>query len=252
VFFLSKFLPPLLLPPGLFLVLLALVFFLRRRRRAALPLAIMLVLSLYLLSIRPIADSLILPLEDSFPHPARTSLKCDVIVVLGGDVLPNSPDMQGAAAPGPAAMQRAYAAFSIWRKMPAPVVVSGGSSHGEEWNSARAMGAVLEDLGIHRDFQILEEESRNTIQNAEFSARLLDERELISPCLVSSAYHLPRAVMSFAAFGVAVVPVPTGYMAYRESYSWHHFLPSAHSLAVSNTALHEYLGILYYMLVHGV
>ncbi len=252
MFFLSKFLPPLLLPPGLFLLLLALVFFLRRRRRAALPLAIVLVLSLYLLSIRPIADSLILPLENSFPHPARTSLNCDAIVVLGGGVLPNTPDAQGRAVPDPSSIQRAYAAFSIWRRMPVPVLVSGGSSQGERWTSARAIAAFLVDLGIHRDFQILEEESRNTFENAKFSARLLEERGSVSPCLVSSAYHLPRAVMSFAAFDVAVVPVPTDYRAYRGSYGWPHFLPSAHSLAVSNTALHEYLGILYYMLVHGV
>jgi uncharacterized SAM-binding protein YcdF (DUF218 family) len=59
--------------------------------------------------------------------------------------------------------------------------------------------------------------------------------------LVSHARHLRRAVANFEALGMEVVPAPMGFS--RLTVDAFAFLPSASALAVSNRALHEWLGI---------
>lgn len=227
--------------------------------RVAVSLLTLLVVLVYLLSIRPVADSLILPLEEAHPasvaaHPAPGAVRpaCGVIAVFGGGAVPSGPFPENQARPGASSALRAHAAFAIWRRTPAQIILSGGGAYGEHWNSAQAMGALLKTLGVPGDFLILEQESRNTFENAKFLARLLRQHEFSSPCLVTSAYHMPRAVRSLAVFDVSVIPQPTDFKAYREDYGWRHALPTMQSLSISGLALHEYLGLLYYMLAYGI
>jgi uncharacterized SAM-binding protein YcdF (DUF218 family) len=147
---------------------------------------------------------------------------------------------------------RAHAAFAIWRKAPTQIILSGGGAYGEHWNSARAMGAFLKTLGVPGDFLILEQESRNTFENAKFTASLLTKRKFSNPCLVTSAYHMTRAVRSLAVFDVSVIPLSSDFKAYRDDYGWRHALPTMQSLSISVLALHEYLGLLFYMLAYGI
>lgn len=254
MFTLSKLLTPLLLPPGLFLLLAiaALLYFRGRRMRAGVSLLTLLVVLVYLLSIRPVADSLILPLENAHPAPAGVQPACGVIAVFGGGAIPSGPFPGEPARPGASSTLRAHEAFAIWRKAPAQIILSGGGAYGDHWNSAQAMGAFLRALGVPGDFLILEQESRNTFENAKFTARLLRKRKYSSPCLVTSAYHMPRAVRSLAVFDVSVIPLPTDFKAYRDDYGWRHALPTMQSLSISVLALHEYLGTLFYMLTYGI
>lgn len=254
MFTLSKLLTPLLLPPGLFLLLAlaALFYFHRRRMRAGVSLLTLLVGLVYLLSIRPVADSLILPLEDAYPGPAGARPACGVIAVFGGGAVPSGPSPDDSAQPGASSALRAHSAFAIWRKAPAQIILSGGGARGEHWNSARAMGAFLKNLGVPGDFLTLEQESRNTFENAKFTASLLKKHNYSNPCLITSAYHMPRAVRSLALFDVSVIPFPSDFKAYRDDYGWRHALPTMQSLSISVLALHEYLGLLFYMLVYGI
>lgn len=251
MFTFSKLIAPFLLPPGIFLLLLlaALIYIRRRRKRAALSLMWILGLLIYLLSIRPVADALISPLELSYPGPGGAQPACEAIVVFGGGV---ALDMDGVAQPGGASALRAYRAFQIWRKSPGQIVLSGGSVHGEEWNTASVMATYLGKLGVPKDYMIIEQESRNTFENAQLSSRILKAREIESACLVTSAYHMPRAVKSMAVFDFKVVPVPADVRAYGGDYGWRHTAPDMHSLSLSALALHEYMGMLFYMLAYGV
>lgn len=250
MFSLSKLLTAVFLPPGLFLLLIFVALYYFRghrhlpRRRAVLSLLWLLAGLLYLLSIRPVADSLILPLEISRAAPGGEPAVCGALVVFGAGARPSGPD--GASA------LRAREAFAIWRNSPGQIILSGGTVYGERWNSAQAMGVFLQELGVPGDYLTLEQKSRNTFENAMFTARVLKDRELSKPCLITSAYHMPRAAGSLAVFGVKVTRVPTDFKAYQADYGWRHFLPGMHSLGISTLALHEYLGMLYYMLAHGI
>ena len=254
MFSLANLLAPMLLPPGVFLLLLlaALIFLRRRKRGAGLSLLWILAVLLYLLSIRPFADSLIGPLETSRAGPIGAQTKCGSLVVFGGGALPPGPFGGGQPEPGGSSALWAYRAFAVWKKSPGEIILSGGSVYGEDWNSAQAMAALLDDLGVPRAFLILEQESRNTFENAKFTANLLTARGHSRPCLVTSAYHMPRAVRSMAAFGIAAIPVPADYKTYPGGYGWRHVLPSIEALSISAAALHEYLGMLFYMLAYGI
>jgi uncharacterized SAM-binding protein YcdF (DUF218 family) len=65
--------------------------------------------------------------------------------------------------------------------------------------------------------------------------------------VVTSGYHLRRAVLAFDAVGMNVSPFPCGLTTYPgKRYHWYHWLPGARSLYGTSAALHEWLGLLYY------
>jgi uncharacterized SAM-binding protein YcdF (DUF218 family) len=96
---------------------------------------------------------------------------------------------------------------------------------------------------------MIEDKSVNTWENAVFSAAALKAAGLAPKAiLVTSAFHMPRAVMSFRKNGIEVVPAPTDYLASRASKDWMSWIPSAEGCGKISMALHEYLGWLWYSL----
>ena len=74
------------------------------------------------------------------------------------------------------------------------------------------MRALLVDLGVPPGRIVLEERSRNTRENAEFTAGLLKEYRVQRVLLVTSALHMRRAVGEFERAGVDVVPAATDHV----------------------------------------
>ena len=69
------------------------------------------------------------------------------------------------------------------------------------------------------------------------------------PILLTSAYHLKRAVYLFEKAGLAVTPYPSNFVtAADRRYGWQDLLPPAASLGTTSAALHEHLGFIYYRL----
>ena len=231
---------------------LAALLFLRRKRRGARIVLYSLLGLIYLLSLRPVADGLIQPLENGYPPPDPAALACDLILVLGGGLISGRTEQDDATAMNSATLRRSYAAFQVWRKAPAAIVLTGGNSYGGRDTDAEAMADFLNSMGIHRDFLILEREGRTTLENAENTAKMVKTRRWNAPCLITSAYHLPRAIRSFAKFGVRATPIPAGRLTSAGGYSWRDFFPQMISLSISEAALHEYLGLAYYMLFFGI
>jgi uncharacterized SAM-binding protein YcdF (DUF218 family) len=106
------------------------------------------------------------------------------------------------------------------------------------------MRDVLISLGMAPDKIIVETKSLNTHQNAQLSAAILQQRGIKQPILVTSAFHMLRAVKEFHRVGVAVIPYPVGFYASRNDYwtilSW---VPSAAALHGTGMALKEYFGL---------
>lgn len=73
---------------------------------------------------------------------------------------------------------------------------------------------------------------------------LLDSHGYSQPLLVTSAFHMPRAVLQFQKAGVTVTPWPTDYQANVHSLvSWFDFVPSSGALTNIALSIKEYLGI---------
>ncbi len=118
------------------------------------------------------------------------------------------------------------------------VFVTGGSP------TVEVMAKMLVSLGVPEDKLVLDTGSANTSE----SARNLADRVRGGPFyLVTSAGHMPRALLVFRRQGLDPLPAPTDYQLPRE-FTRAHLLPSPLGLHYSDLAVHEYLGILWYRL----
>jgi len=253
--FISKLVTALLLPPGCFilgLLLIALRIPRPRRYKVFLGMATAL---LYLLSIQPVADALLRPLEDAYPplsaHAVGNGPQAgpQAIVVLGGGTVQNSPEaVMGRDTLGPDALKRAVYAFGLRDDFPVPYIFCGGKvfEHDQEPEAITA-GRVFASLGLPFERLILETKSRNTWGNAKETAQL----GITQAILVTSAYHMPRGVFCFERNGVSVIPAPTDYKCDRNrKYDFISFMPSMNYLCSSYLALHEYIGLISYRLIY--
>ena len=121
------------------------------------------------------------------------------------------------------------------------IEASGGDAAGLGVPEANLYAQQLQSLGVPATDVLLETRSMNTWQNAQFSAPLLRGFDADRVLLVSSASHLRRASLYFHHFGIPVTPVRADYLPVR--LAW---LPHAWNLALTDLALHEYLGIARY------
>jgi uncharacterized SAM-binding protein YcdF (DUF218 family) len=212
---------------------------------------------LYALSIRPVSDLLLRPLEDAFPPLSGLEsggLEPEAIVVLGGGVVLGSPDNAigegGRDSLSADAVKRAVYAFTLRDDFPVPYVFSGGrvADYNKE-SEADIAGRLFRALGMAPERILLETNSHNTWENARETAKL-GYQEII---LVSSAYHMRRSVFCFERFGMTVIPAPTDYKCDRgRNYVFLCFLPAVAHLGTSCMALREYIGLLTYRILHPI
>ncbi|WP_188399531.1 YdcF family protein [Sporomusa sp. GT1] len=100
-------------------------------------------------------------------------------------------------------------------------------------------------MGVSLSSQvIIEAASLNTRQNAENVKRILNEHGFHRPILVTSAFHMPRAIWFFRQQGVEVIPYPADYQVNQAfSFSVHKLFPAEGALWSSSLVLREYLGL---------
>jgi len=133
------------------------------------------------------------------------------------------------------------------------LVLSGGPGslfNGDEREAVRLRDYLLRSGIPERDL-LVESDSRNTRENAVFTARLLRSRSG-SRLLVTSALHMRRAEGCFAKAGLAVSTWPTDRLTPPEARQFeprHLFLPSAEALYQWEKLVHEVVGYGVYALV---
>lgn len=142
-----------------------------------------------------------------------------------------------------AAIDRVWHAARLYHAGKAPLLVlSGGSDAAlRAMSEGQAMQWLLIDLDVPREAMLLEERSRNTQQNARFTAMLLSERDMDSTLLVTSALHMRRALSLFRGQGLRVTPAATDHEA-RSMPGWQRWLPDVGALEGSARALKEWVG----------
>jgi uncharacterized SAM-binding protein YcdF (DUF218 family) len=103
----------------------------------------------------------------------------------------------------------------------------------------------LKLLNIPDSIIILEDRARNTIENAAFSKPLLQKVNLNPPyLLVTSAFHMRRALLIFKKAGIPVVAYPCNYTT-TQKVSFKDFIPSADALSQWGLYIKEVAGYLF-------
>jgi uncharacterized SAM-binding protein YcdF (DUF218 family) len=205
------------LQPGnlLLLCLLAgvLLFLVSRGRRRGTVLIGLSTLGFLLLAVAPIGPAMLLTLEQRFQRPATLPDKIDGIIVLGGAVDPAISRSYGETVFNGSAA-RVLGGIALARRHPeAKLALVGGEGafFPVGFAESRAtLGFVVEE-GIDPTRVIVEERSRSTHENAVYAKEMIRPASGEKWVLVTSAYHMPRAVAAFRAVGWAVIPYPVDY-----------------------------------------
>ena len=251
-FQLSKLLGFFALPTNLLISLgvLGLLLLLTRFTRIASWLIVTSLVLLAVAGLSPLGNVLILPLEQRFPPWDPSHGAPDGIVLLGGAISPSISLERGSIAFTEAAA-RFVVTVELARRYPnARIIISGGTSsllHDEEPEAGVAVHE-FEALGIPHDRLSAEEQSRNTVENAVFSRLIANPQPGERWLLVTSAYHMPRAVGTFRAAGFPIEPYPVGYQTGGPGDAVRPSGVVSKGLGLTDIAAHEWLGLLVYRL----
>lgn len=240
MFYAKKLLSALVLPPaGPILLALWGLWLSRRHPRTGRAISAGALLGMLALSLPPVAEALMQGLEDRPPIAAQDLARAQAIVVLGGGKRDAAREYGGDTVNAWTLERLRYAAV-LQKRSGLPLLVSGGAPTGGK-PEAEAMREVVErELG--GKVRWTETESRDTTENAAYSARLLKADGVARIALVSHAWHLKRAVELFEREGLQVFAAPTAYT--RPSTSlFEHWRPSTSAFSSSTEALHEWLGL---------
>lgn len=244
MFVVSKLAIALISPLGasLFGGLLALFLSMFGRRRLACWLGTLALVWLWFWSLPAASNWVRGYLENQHPPVALEAVPtAGAIVVLGGGVSPTNhgesfPNLEFGA-------DRVWHGARLFQAGKAPLVLlTGGSDPDHSATSeAEAMQRFMVDLGVPGQAMVLEGRSRNTSQNAEYSAEILAEQGVSRILLVTSAYHMPRAKGLFEAQGLEVVPAATDHEVVSRPL-WRNLLPETGALDGSSRVIKEIVG----------
>lgn len=234
------------------LAFLSLLAQIRGRKGLARGLTAALLGGLVALAVFPIGAMLLRPLEAVFPaDPPLAQVRG--IILLGGAEDVAASRRWGGAQLG-AAGERLMAVAELARRFPeARVIVTGGGGRlrdvgGVMLSEAQVAAAFLERHGVAASRMVLEDQSRTTAENARRSLADRQPAEGDTWVLVTSAFHMPRAIQSFHATGwTGLVPYPVDYRSgtVLDGIGW----DLARNLDLLNIAIQEWAGRLAYGLL---
>jgi uncharacterized SAM-binding protein YcdF (DUF218 family) len=242
----------LILPPAnLFLLIAIGLLMWRRWPRAGRVVAGTGLAALAFLSCTAGARFFVAPLEEmTAPLLAPERAGAQAIVVLAAGRLQRAPEYGGRDVPDYLALARLRYAAHLQRRTGLPVLVSGGVGEGAGLDRGNALGdemaaALREDFGV--PVKWIEARSRDTGENAAYSAALLRADGVKRILLVTDAMHMPRARAAFERAGLDVVSAPTVFFG-NQARSLKSWVPSAEGMRRSWYAIYELLGLAWYKL----
>lgn len=190
------------------------------------------------------------PVFDALQRRARGDARCgppppgSVIIVLAGGILRQPADPTDFNALRAQSLRRLIAAVALARATPGSVLlISGGT--GERYREADVMGTLARQMGIPAARIVLDRESRTTDASAIDTRGLPKDRAHAPRYLLTSAYHMPRALLAFRRHGQTVCAWPVDFQTARLPL-FERLTPQLGALERMTMAWHEYLGLAYY------
>jgi len=218
-----------------------------RFERVGWRLAIGSLLLLGIMGLSPLGNALLMPLEQRFPpwDPGRGPPQG--IVVLGGGLTPDVSHARNDIALNEAA-ERITVVADLARRYPdARIIYSGGSAAitGDDPEAHYAV-QLLQSFGIAANRIVAEDKSRNTVENAEYTMALAQPKPGERWLLVTSAYHMPRAIGVFRNVGFAVEAYPVDWRTRGPIDTLRPFSTLGDGMRRTDSAAREWIGLLAY------
>ena len=239
---LHKLLPLIVSPLGVvvFLIIVSLVS--KRRDSAVLALILLWVCAL------PATERMVWRgLESDYPYQEIAAAPtADAIIVLSG-MLEGAETDQGILSQWGEATDRYFAGVDLFLANKAPLMIF--TQGGLPWSDLPLEGGLLARraiaAGVPEAQILLTGLVHNTEDEAREIAALMELAAIKTATLVTSSFHMPRAVMIFEQEGVDVTPYPTDFRA-KAGLDWTSWVPSADAFGETSNGLREYIGRAYY------
>lgn len=199
-------------------------------------------LMLLLLSLQPVADGLLRPIENKYPT-WQGKQKVEYVVVLGGGYTwdanwaPSSNLINNS-------LPRLNEGIRLWRANPgSKMIFTGAAAKTNPVSTAEAGARVAESLGVPRSAIITLDSPKDTEEEAAAVKQAIGDVPFL---LVTSASHLPRAMVFFQQAGLHPLPAPANQLAINAPLNlWERIIPSPAWLMHSDRAGYETLGRLW-------
>jgi len=224
--------------PSVFLFVLLIIGLILSSKRIGKIFVILSIFFYYIFSISPTADLIIYPLEGKY-RQCRSYI--DTVVVLTGGV--KKGDLPLTSRLNESTLYRAVEALRIFENNKnVRIIISGRNPMNEKEREAVFVEEFMKRFGVPEENILVDTRSRNTRESA-FNLKLsLRKKPFL---LVTSAYHMPRALYIFRRYGTNPVPCPCDFKR-EKHYNILDFFPNPRNLRKCNLAFHEYFGILWY------
>lgn len=239
-FLIKKIVSALILPPtGLILLAFIGLWLSRKHPKAGRTLVTLSLIILLILSLPVTGNALLQSLETAPPISEAQLKDIQAIVILGGGKSNEAPEFGHEDTVNRWTLQRLRYGAYLQKQTGKPILVSGGAPFGGR-AEADAMAETLQ-RDFHAENIWIENQSKDTAENAAYSATILKSHGVERIAIVSQAWHLPRAIKLFEQQGLMIYPAPTGYTN-EDDEPVIRWLPKASALDKSAIALKEYLG----------
>lgn len=244
MYFLKIFLN-IISPPALFIALLLILsIFLYRKDKKIQAFLNIIILTIYILSIPFTGEIIVRTLEKKYNPPEK--INADVIVMLGGGAILDVPNINQKGQVSGSAANRLLSTASLYMKTKLPMILTGGQVFPASGNESQIARNQLILLNVPADKIIIEDKSRSTLENAKYIAPILKKGGFKKPLLVTSAFHMKRAMIIFKGQKIEPVPYPTDYKVnLRQTINTSKFIPSIDGLCLSVIGIKELQGLLY-------
>lgn len=169
------------------------------------------------------------------------------VVVLGGGIYHGSNNNGTLSS---SSLQRLVKGYKIYKHLGSDSVIlySGGIGVGREGLSeAEVAENWLKSLEIKEKNIIMENKARTTYENGLYVKEWLESSDYEKIYLVTSAVHMKRAAAVFQNLDIKFIPVTAGYL-YSRNLVWTNYIPNRGALRANMSAIHEWVGILWYLI----
>jgi uncharacterized SAM-binding protein YcdF (DUF218 family) len=187
---------------------------------------VMMLLWLVIITSAPISNLLISPLENQYSRLEAIPENVEYILFLGGDK-----------------ERRAWEVVRLYQQMPNVTIITSGRSLYDTESEAFKTARLLQEAGIKKENILMQEEAKDTKEEARAIKKRIGNKPFL---LVTSAYHMPRAMKLFQREGANPIAAPGDFNNPKEDGVTSIFL--SESLEKTEQALHEYLGLLWLFL----
>lgn len=239
-FLLKKFISFFLEPVGLILTLLAvgIYYFYAKNENRAEKFFLASFFLLFLFAYPPFANYLVSGLEDQYvKYDYKKNVEYIHVLGNGHDTDPTQPISSQISDAG---IKRVIEGIIIHNHTPNSKIIFTGYEGKTDISNAQMNARLARELNVSRSDILINPLPKDTKEEALFTKTVVGNQAFV---LVTSASHMPRAMMLFESLGMHPVAAPTNF--YKTDFRGYLRAPDVHALYISTIAIHEYLGIVW-------